>query len=110
MIELSEVQNLQSTSLDSQYEISKWNEHIDQEQLQYTPPLWRLERIWNVPLRYGFIIENDNETHIIQDDDSVTYTESIQSRDSDKWCEAMKSEMDSMYSNQDRLWLMHLRV
>ena len=30
-IELSEVQNLQSTSLDPQYEISKPNEPIDQE-------------------------------------------------------------------------------
>ena len=30
----------------------------------------------------------------------MTYTEAIQSRNSDKWCEAMKFEMDSIYSIQ----------
>ena len=53
-----------------------------------------------VPLRYDFIIENDNSINIIQDDDPVTYSEAVTSKDSDKWLEAMKSEMDFMYSNQ----------
>ena len=52
----------------------------------------------NVPIRYGFVIEN-NEAHIIENDEPLIYTEAIMSRDSDKWLEAMKSEMDSMYSN-----------
>ena len=52
------------------------------------------------PLRYGFIIENNNEASIIQDDDPVTYSEAVESNDSDKWLNTMKSEMDSMYSNQ----------
>ena len=30
----------------------------------------------------------------------MTYTEAVMSRDSDKWLGAMKSKMDSMYSNQ----------
>ena len=38
------------------------------------------------------IIGNGNEAHIIQDDDPITYTEAIQR--TDKWYEAMKSEMD----------------
>ena len=49
--------------------------------------------------RYGFIIEN-NEAQVIQNDEPLTYTEAIQSSDSDKWQEAMESEIDSMYVNQ----------
>ena len=51
------------------------------------------------PKRYGFIIEN-NEAQVIQNDEPLTYTEAIQSSDSDKWQEAMESEIDSMYVNQ----------
>ena len=38
--------------------------------------------------------------NIIQDDDPLTYLEAVMSRDSDRWLEAMKSEIDSMYTNQ----------
>jgi hypothetical protein len=33
-------------------------------------------------------------------DESVTYQEAITGPESEKWLEAMKSEMDSMYTNQ----------
>ena len=59
--------------------------------------------MWNAPIRYGFIIEN-NEAHIIENDESLTYTKAIMSRDLDKWLEAIKSEIDSMYSNQ--VWIL----
>ena len=55
--------------------------------------------MWNVRLRYGFLVET-NETHIIENDESLTYTEAVMTRDLDKWLETMKSEMNSMYSNQ----------
>ena len=58
----------------------------------------------NVPLRYGFVIENDNTSHIIENDDPTTYSEAIMSSDSDKWLNAMKSEMDSLYTNQ--FWIL----
>ena len=54
----------------------------------------------NVPLRYGFVIENDNTSHIIENDEPTSYLEAVMSSDSDKWLNAMKSEMDSMYINQ----------
>ena len=57
-------------------------------------------RVHNVPLGYGFVIENDNTSHIIENDDPTTYSEAIMSSDSDKWLNAMKSEMDSIYTNQ----------
>ena len=53
----------------------------------------------NAPIRYGFVIKN-NEAHIIENNEPLTYTEAIMSRDSKKWLEAIKFEMDSIYSNQ----------
>ena len=37
---------------------------------------------------------------IIDDDNPMTYNEAMSSVDSEKWQSFMKSEMDSMYSNQ----------
>ena len=37
---------------------------------------------------------------LIEDDEPTTYEESLNSSESDKWFIAMKSEMDSMYTNQ----------
>ena len=54
----------------------------------------------NVPLRYGFDSENGNTTYIIENDDPMTYSKVVMSSDSDKWLNAMKFEMDSMYANQ----------
>ena len=54
----------------------------------------------NVPLRYGFIIENDNKFHIIENNDPTTYSKAVMSSDADKWLSTMKSEIDSMYTNQ----------
>ena len=54
----------------------------------------------NIPLRYGFIIENDNTSHIIRNDDLTTYSKAVMSNDSDKWLNTMKFKMDSMYTNQ----------
>ena len=41
--------------------------------------------------------------NIIQDDDPLTYSEAVMSRDSDRWLKGMKSEMDLMYINQVRI-------
>ena len=54
----------------------------------------------NIPLRYGFVIENDNISHIIENDDPTTYSKAVMSGDSDKWHNTMKFKMDSMYTNQ----------
>ena len=37
---------------------------------------------------------------IIHDDEPTSYQEAMASSDSEKWLEAMKSEMQSMYDNQ----------
>ena len=56
--------------------------------------------MWVAPLRCGFVIGDDNEASIIQDDDTMTNSKVVERKDFNKWLSAIKSEMDSMYSNQ----------
>ena len=99
-IELTEVHDLQTDpeilvigpQEEPQSEIPK-----DEVHPQYTPPLRRLDRVHYAPLRF-----DDNMINIIQDDDLLTYSEAVMSRDSDRWLKAMKSEIDYMYINQVR--------
>ena len=51
-------------------------------------------------MRYGFLITNDNDVLIMDQSEPTSYQEAINSPDSEKWQEAMKSEMQSMYDNQ----------
>ena len=69
------------------------------------PPPRRSERVSRPPERYlGIISEDVEEMFLIGNgahgDDPKTYNEAISDIDSEKWLEAMKSEIDSMHSNQ----------
>ncbi|KAL8118400.1 hypothetical protein AgCh_016069 [Apium graveolens] len=93
-IELDEVQEAQTTT--DQVETP-----VQTEQPSVEQPIHRTWRVSRQPERYyGLVIENDNELSIIDDDDPVTYNEAMSSVDSEKWHSAMKSEMESMYTNQ----------
>ena len=64
------------------------------------PTLRKSIRERKEPVRwYGFLVE-DNTIDLPDHDDPNTYSEAILDVDSGKWHEAMKSEMDSMYTNQ----------
>ncbi len=52
------------------------------------------------PERYGFLITDDDRVELIDEDEPTTYQEAVSTPDSDKWIEAMKSEMQSMSDNQ----------
>lgn len=93
-IELNEVQEAQTTTVQEETPVQTEQPSVEQ-------PIRRSERVSRQPERYyGLVIENDNELSIIDDDDPMTYNEAMSSVDSEKWQSAMKSEMDSMYSNQ----------
>ena len=101
-VELEKVQNLQpiqDSPNSSQPDVS-----IIEAQSLHTPSLWRSSRVRNVPLRYGFVIKNDNTTHIIENDDPTTYSKAVMSSDSDKWLNVKKFKIDSMYTNQ--IWIL----
>ncbi|MCR4790616.1 MAG: DDE-type integrase/transposase/recombinase, partial [Treponemataceae bacterium] len=94
-IELDEVQDLQGEIHNN----PQPDVLMEEVQPLHTTLLRRSERVRNAPKKYGFIIEND-EAYIIDNDDPLTYSEAIKSRNSDRWLDAMKSEIDSMYTNQ----------
>ena len=49
---------------------------------------------------YDFLIRNDNLIELDEnDEDPITYMEAMQRPDSQKWLEAIKSEMESMEIN-----------
>ena len=55
-------------------------------------------------MRYGFLITDDNDVLIVDQSEPTSYQEAIYSPDSEKWLEAMKSEIQSMYDNQ--VWIL----
>ena len=60
----------------------------------------RTSKIRSVLERYGFLISEQKDVLLVENDESTTYEESLNSLEYDKWLNAMKSKMDSMYSNQ----------
>ncbi|KAL4284909.1 hypothetical protein GQ457_16G020180 [Hibiscus cannabinus] len=52
------------------------------------------------PGRYGFLVTNHGDVILVDQDEPKTYQEAVASPDSEKWLEAMRSEMDSMSENQ----------
>ena len=68
-----------------------------------TPTTRRTSRVSRPPERYDFL-HDMQELYVheesIHDDDPTTYEEALCDKDSSKWLEAMRTEMDSMYANQ----------
>ncbi|KAK8990902.1 hypothetical protein V6N11_028858 [Hibiscus sabdariffa] len=65
-----------------------------------TQPLRRSTRERHEPERYGFLITTHGDVILVNQDEPKTYQEAVSSPDSEKWLEAMRSEMDSMSENQ----------
>ena len=60
----------------------------------------RSSRIHHEPKRYGFLVIDDKTIKLVDQDEPITYHEAMISPDSEKWLQAMKSKMQSMYDNQ----------
>ncbi|KAK8516822.1 hypothetical protein V6N12_049534 [Hibiscus sabdariffa] len=54
----------------------------------------------HVPERYGFLVTTHGDVILVDQDETKTYQDVVSSPDSEKWLEAMRSEMDSMSENQ----------
>ncbi|KAK8665472.1 hypothetical protein V6N13_005639 [Hibiscus sabdariffa] len=65
-----------------------------------TQPLRRSTRERHEPERYGFLVTTHGDVILVDHDEPKTYQEAVSSPDSEKWLEAMRSEMDSMSDNQ----------
>ena len=62
--------------------------------------LRRSDRIRHEPERYGFLVTDDHDVLLVDQNEPTTYQEAMSDPDSEKWLDAMKSEMQSMYDNQ----------
>ena len=61
----------------------------------------RSTRACHEPERYyGFLLTQDDDVMLIDNDEPLTYQDVMNSPDSERWLEAMKSEMESMYQNK----------
>ena len=78
-------------------------QHVSQdvvEPTQVTQDLRRSGRIRQYPERYGFLVTDNHDVILMDHDEPASYQEAISTIDSDRWLEAMKSKMQSMYYNQ----------
>ncbi|KAK8984925.1 hypothetical protein V6N11_064471 [Hibiscus sabdariffa] len=93
-IELKEVQQQQP-------EVEEISQAVEENPTDLeTQPLRRSSRERHEPERYGFLVTTHGDVILVDQDEPKTYQEAVASPDSEKWLEAMRSEMDSMSDNQ----------
>ncbi|KAL4335231.1 hypothetical protein GQ457_07G009380 [Hibiscus cannabinus] len=96
-IELKEVQQQQ----DIEPEVEEISQVVEENPTDLeTQPLRRSTRERHEPERYGFLVTTHGDVILVDQDEPKTYQEAVASSDSEKWLEAMRSEMDSMSENQ----------
>ncbi|KAK8597339.1 hypothetical protein V6N12_065809 [Hibiscus sabdariffa] len=92
-IELEEVQQQQ----DTEPEVERFSQTVEENSTDLeTRPLRRSTRERHEPERYGFLVTTHGDVILVDHDEPKTYQEAVSSPDSEKWLEAMRSEMDSM--------------
>ena len=60
----------------------------------------RSNRIHHEPKRHGFLVTDDKTIELVDQDEPTTYHEAMMNLNYEKWLQAMKYEMQSMYANQ----------
>lgn len=102
VVELDEVQDTPIDIEEIPGQIPQPTTHSDEPSVEpfVTPHPRRSGRTRNIPERYGFLISESNDVSLIDDEEPIDYEDVLKSSERDKWLDAMKSEMDSMYENQ----------
>ncbi|KAK8596896.1 hypothetical protein V6N12_065375 [Hibiscus sabdariffa] len=96
-IELEEVQQQQVI----EPEVERISQAVEENPTDLeTQPLRRSTRERHEPERYGFLVTTHGDVILVDQDEPKTYQEAVAGPDSEKWLEAMRSEMDSMSENQ----------
>ncbi|KAK8652037.1 hypothetical protein V6N13_141607 [Hibiscus sabdariffa] len=96
-IELEEVQKQQ----DTEPEVEQTSQTVEENSTDLeTRPLRKSTRERHEPERYGFLVTTHGDVILVDHDEPKTHQEAVSSSDSEKWLEAMRSEMDSMSDNQ----------
>ena len=66
----------------------------------------RTSRATHPPERYGFLKDGGIKDCILDTDEHAYYLQAIQSRDSVKWLDTMKSKIDSVHAN--KVWTLEI--
>ena len=101
-IQLEEVEEPQITDEPSMEIQSDSQQVVESEPVTQAPR--RSDRIRQEPERYGFLITDNHDVMLMDQDEPTSYQEAVNSPDSKKWLEAMNTEMQSMYENQ--VWIL----
>ena len=99
-VDLEEVQDPQSDDILMEEQEQDTQTIVTEIPIPVTQEPRRSNRIRQEPERYGYLISKEGDVLLMDQDEPVTYTEAITGLESEKWLEAMKSEMDFMYTNQ----------
>ncbi len=59
----------------------------------------RSGRMRHQPKRYGLLVTKDDDVLLIKEYEHATYAKAVAGLDSEKWLVAIRSEMESMYTN-----------
>ena len=97
-IQLEEVREPQ-TSMEPMLDVQS-NSQLVAEPEPLTEGPRRSGRIRHEPERYGFLVTDNRDVMLIDQDEPTSYQEAMKGPNSEKWLSAMKSEMQSMYDNQ----------
>ena len=101
-IMLNEESSKEAIQQNDQMAIDQPEEPIPIENVD-TPTPRKYSRVSHPPVRYGFL-HDVQELHVHEEsihvDDPTTFEEALLDKDSSRWLEAMRAEMDSMYANQ----------
>ncbi|PKI39011.1 hypothetical protein CRG98_040609 [Punica granatum] len=82
------------------YDLGKFYHKMTLTNRRVTQEPRRSGRIRHEPERYGFLMTQDNDVLFVDNDKPTTYAEAVTGPDSEKWLDVMRSEMESMYTNQ----------
>ena len=98
-IELDENQSDIIPGIESSKEQEQFIRDEDVLQSSITQGPRRSKRVRRQPERYGFLISPHVDINLIEEDEQAMYEKVIQDIISSLWHDAMKSKMDSKYTN-----------
>ncbi|KAK2448130.1 secreted RxLR effector protein [Trifolium repens] len=99
-VELEEIQEPPTIGQSMEEHEREPQDVVEEQPAQVEQIQRRSNRIRHEPERYGYLITEQGDVLLMGQDEPVTYQEAITGPESEKWLEAMKSEIDSMYTNQ----------
>ena len=107
-VQLQEIQEPQNP-IEDKMEVDSDSQRVVESESTTQEPR-RSGRIRHEPERYGFLVTDDKDLILVDQNEPTTSQEAIENQESKKWLGAMDSEMQSMYDNQVWTWLIYLKV